>query len=588
MWLAFNGIIHTVCFLFSANTSCSRTRKIRCDGAKPSCHNCNRRANSECEYDPLPKRRGPDKTPGARQRIVRDLPDELDGPVQLSKRRRTREIKDKNGAEDASSDSTVPYIRQPPALQQGSDKDSAPSRWYDATYCPMFLASSVSSPAGKVGLNTLRLIGPSNGDLPQNLYHNAITYPNAGSYHLVGVADETDKARRSDDTIIEVGPSISFTRKVWWDSLLCLYLPPAATRHEHLTPNQRDMASRSIMSDLRFTFRESNYWFSFFHIPTFFGDICDPVRRENMQPCLVLALLATSVFWQSSEAELGEQGRMRALRLRDEAQAALEASISSRWIDETVVQAAWVRRIVQTWFNRAHLIVKVLAMFEICGHPMQSATRAMSALTLLDSLIRSLSLTLLDADDADTSIFSPHSVPSVPQKTAWEYSAYQAGSNYPDITDGLTRYVPTIPTMNTGCGCQALTLASNWASTNEHVPMWSHTPAWNTTWTVGEIRKESCRRLCWSSMSLAAGHVSYMSANRVRPPELYISNPANVRRLTIIKFQANVHFSMLCYCPENPRRVRESLHYIFPRIQYGLFMTDVISCGTAVYVCVTT
>ena len=149
----------TRCFLFSANTSCSRTRKIRCDGAKPSCHNCNRRANSECEYDPLPKRRGPDKTPGARQRIVRDLPDQLDGPVQLSKRRRTQEIRDKNGAEDTSSDSAVPYIQQPSAFQQGLDKDSAASRRQDATYCPMFLASSVGSSASKVGLNTVRLIG---------------------------------------------------------------------------------------------------------------------------------------------------------------------------------------------------------------------------------------------------------------------------------------------------------------------------------------------------------------------------------------------------------------------------------------------
>ena len=370
--------------------------------------------------------------------------------------------------------------------------------------------------------------------IPQNLYHNVINYSNAGNYYLLGVTDEKDKAQRSDDTAIDVGPSISFTRKVWWDSLIYLYLPPSATRHGHLTPTQRDLASRSIMSDLKFVFRESNHWFSFFHVPTFFGNICDPVRRESMQPCLVLALLATAVFWQSSEVELGEQGRVRALRLRDEAQAALEASISSRWIDESVAQAAWVRGTVRKWFNCAHLTVKVLAMFEICGHPTQSAARAMSALALLDSLIRSLSLTLLDADDVDSTIFSPHSVPTVPQKTTWEHSAYQAGPNHLGITDGSARYVSTPPTMNNGCECKALTLGSNWALTNEHVPIWSATPAWNATWTVGEIRKESCRRLCWSSMSLAAGHVSYMSANRVKPPELFICNPANVRRFTII------------------------------------------------------
>jgi len=49
-------------FLFS-----SRSRKIRCDGGKPKCQKCARRS-SECTYDAAPKRRGPDKKPGARQR----------------------------------------------------------------------------------------------------------------------------------------------------------------------------------------------------------------------------------------------------------------------------------------------------------------------------------------------------------------------------------------------------------------------------------------------------------------------------------------------------------------------------------------
>ncbi len=170
------------------------------------------------------------------------------------------------------------------------------------------------------------------------MYHNVITYSDAEN-------DEKDKAQQSNATTgIDMGPSLSFARKVWWDSLLCLYLSPAATRYQHLMPAQRDIASQRIISDLRFVFRESNYWFSFFHVPTFFGNFCDPVRRENMQPCLVLALLAMATFWQSSEIERGEPGRMRALRFRDEAQAALEASINSHWLDESVAQAAWVRR----------------------------------------------------------------------------------------------------------------------------------------------------------------------------------------------------------------------------------------------------
>ena len=78
----------------------SRTRKIRCDGAKPVCHNCGRRStgNNECTYDPVPKRRGPDKTPGARQRMARDARGEADGV----RRRRRRDT----SATDTTSVST--------------------------------------------------------------------------------------------------------------------------------------------------------------------------------------------------------------------------------------------------------------------------------------------------------------------------------------------------------------------------------------------------------------------------------------------------------------------------------------------------
>jgi hypothetical protein len=48
----------------------SRGRKIRCDSARPSCNNCVRR-NNACEYDAVPKRRGPDKVPGMRKRAAR-------------------------------------------------------------------------------------------------------------------------------------------------------------------------------------------------------------------------------------------------------------------------------------------------------------------------------------------------------------------------------------------------------------------------------------------------------------------------------------------------------------------------------------
>jgi hypothetical protein len=149
-------------------------------------------------------------------------------------------------------------------------------------------------------------------------------------------------------------PSLSFTRDMWWESLLLLYMSPNSTRLRALSPTQRDSAAQGVASDLRFAFRASNYWFSFFHIPTFFGNFFDPLRRRDMQPSLVLALLAMSTFWQSSEVGLGSAGRERALHFRDEAQSALEASVNAGWLDETLAQAAWVSLLVlvQMWSLR--------------------------------------------------------------------------------------------------------------------------------------------------------------------------------------------------------------------------------------------
>ena len=158
------------------------------------------------------------------------------------------------------------------------------------------------------------------------------------------ISEVDENGQEQQDLVPEIGsePSLIFTRKIWWDSLLSLYLSPTSKHLQVLSSSQRESAAQSITSDLRFLFRASNYWFSFFHIPSFFGKFCDPVKRERIQPCLILALLAMATFWQSSEVGYGKEGRERALRFRDEAQAAMDASFNAGWIDETLAQAAWV------------------------------------------------------------------------------------------------------------------------------------------------------------------------------------------------------------------------------------------------------
>jgi hypothetical protein len=64
----------------------SRSRKIRCDSTRPICNNCIRRSN-DCEYDERPRRRGPDKRPGTRQRSCKKRP--TDGSAPPPKRKRT-------------------------------------------------------------------------------------------------------------------------------------------------------------------------------------------------------------------------------------------------------------------------------------------------------------------------------------------------------------------------------------------------------------------------------------------------------------------------------------------------------------------
>lgn len=148
---------------------------------------------------------------------------------------------------------------------------------------------------------------------------------------------------------IEIGaePSLQFSRDTWWDALIYLYSShsdPRQPRDTLISPAMRGASSQQIMNDIQFLFRASNFWFSFFNISRFFSRLSNPTNRRGLQPSLVLAGLAVANFIRSSEQENGAKGRAWAMRLRDEAQGALEASLNTRWLDETLVQSSWVSR----------------------------------------------------------------------------------------------------------------------------------------------------------------------------------------------------------------------------------------------------
>ncbi|KAJ8520701.1 hypothetical protein ONZ45_g2523 [Pleurotus djamor] len=332
-------------------------------------------------------------------------------------------------------------------------------------------------------------------------------------------------------------PSMLFSKQIWWDTLLSLYHSPSPTHLQLIPSSEREIISDQILADLKFLFRASNYWFSFFHLPTFFSKICHPTRRQQIQPSLVLGLLCIATFWRSSEAENGARGRQRALWLREEAQKALDASWLSGWIDESLAQAAWL-----------------LAFFEICAHPEHSTERSNSSMIYLDSLIRSMALTYLDAEDPITSHFTPGEVPRA-------FISDPSGAEPVPIYDPFTSVSPTAqypyrpqrpqqqqqqqqqqqavfyaqpphhqapaPIPDIQCDCNKHILSACWAESMEHVPLWAYTPAWDNNWDEGQIMRESGRRLCWSAMTLAAGHMSYTTANKLRTLDLFITDPAN-------------------------------------------------------------
>ncbi|KAF5344976.1 hypothetical protein D9757_013784 [Collybiopsis confluens] len=533
-----------------------RTRKIRCDGAKPVCHNCGRRngGGNDCNYDSVPRRRGPDKTPGARQRMARELRQEVETYGGTRRRRRRRELSLET-PHDTAQPIQYDDIQQPKdmALHMNGSLSPTSSSDYNVSSSYVVPQTSLSSPLEDISLYNCSCHGllqcpssqhyVSSGTQPivstsqvfvihppsqlplTNKFSTQLGYGELQSLNDIvplgeavprgHISSVDDNSSESDDaTDISNEPSIRFSRKIWYETLLSIYASYDTMYTRTLTHTDREAVSRAISTDLRFLFRVSNYWFSFFHVPSFFGTFFDPMKRESMQPSLILAALALSTFWQSSEMGEGRVGRNRALRLREEAQSALEASFNAGSIDETLAQAAWL-----------------LALFEVCAHPEHSTSRSVSAIVMLDSVIRCLALTVVDADDPYTSVFASGQVPKVtsPSSTSpsrWSSSAAHTNSYFSHVDHDY--HAQTSPVGSSGsCNCLALTLGENWPSSTEHTPLWGTTPRWDSSWSEADIRKESSRRLVWASISLAAGHVSYASANESHIPGLFIADPGN-------------------------------------------------------------
>ncbi|RPD73973.1 hypothetical protein L226DRAFT_488145, partial [Lentinus tigrinus ALCF2SS1-7] len=441
-----------------------RTRKIRCDGGKPVCYNCHRRdpGIQACDYDAGPRRRGHDKVPGSRIRSAGRGAAPTRAQPHPGAANITGEVRERC-ADLPSSNLRWRHVKPPQVnfedIIQGFDPAS-----FDPT-APAIAYQLPSPPA-------------------------------------------TERADEDEDDQIDqiiAGPSMEFTRETWWDSLLALYASEESGSDPGdviLTPAQRLSTTQHVYKDLRALFRASVYWASFLHLPRFFEALLDPARRVTIQPGLILGMLAVGAHVQSSELREGERGRKRAARLLEQADAALQASLSSNWVDVGLVQAAWF-----------------ITYYEMQGPPCHDYYRLRSAMLLLDSLIQLLSLNTLDAGlpESRYSVFST-SHPSLAGPTQPSFNmdemhsaTYHAfGSNSPS------------------CGCAKFTLQQQWPTVSDIAPQWSATTIWPDKLSEGEIRKEEGRRVVWSSIMLAAGHAGYASADaQLERADLYIKDYHN-------------------------------------------------------------
>ncbi|KAI9464587.1 hypothetical protein BJY52DRAFT_1114909 [Lactarius psammicola] len=521
--------------VFVACIQC-RGRKIRCDGAKPMCHHCCQRGgNEQCTYDLLPKRRGPDRVQGARTRGTR--PREGEGEPPKRRRRRPATVdRDTTPPQGATSSYGIkrPLVTASPSALDilgdpvpdvSQQNAGAPDHSLEVDVFRS-LGSGVrlsltSSHDQTVTPGSTRNRNPVSGSRSDT----TLKYPTlAQLFLLVQVTDtyvvtaEGQPGNEQESNDITPDPSVEFSRKTWWDHLLRLYAVsmPASYRSLPLGQLQRDASVSQIIEDVRFVFKSSSHWFSFVNLPRFYNTFMDPARRDRMQPSLLLSLLAVSTLLQSSERACPGESRRKAMMLRDEAQGQLEASLYARAIDGELAQAAWV-----------------LSFFEVCAHPQNQATRTQSSLDILDSIIRALTMTNLDSDSPAASRFASSGMPVVDARPVGYFPTTEHNRNSVPTSLSTRQYMqrphmavdPTIHTSR--CSCDELSLGRHWPEVQRQVPLWVATPTWNREWSEGEIKKEECRRLCWSALMLISSHTSYAAAANWRHSDFFVMDPSN-------------------------------------------------------------
>lgn len=148
----------------------------------------------------------------------------------------------------------------------------------------------------------------------------------------------------------------------------------------------------------------------------------------------------------------------------------------------------------------------------------------------LDALVRCLSLTTLDVGDPRAAVFVPRAVPIVVNDTSHTTDLWNGDVDpHADALHALGSTGTDVPPGTWRCGCEKYSLGYNWPPSQDLAPQWSDMPMWPKNVSSGELLKEECRRLAWSSVMLAATVSTKSAAGTDWDAEhLWIKDPSNV------------------------------------------------------------
>ncbi|KAJ3751510.1 hypothetical protein DFH05DRAFT_196649 [Lentinula detonsa] len=344
-----------------------RSRKIRCDSARPVCTNCHRRKNI-CEYDAAPKRRGPDKRPGTRRRSCKKRPADGSTPPPAKRKKTESEA-------HISVSQSSPSTKLKTTMSEKKSSLSTDKRGQG----PVATASYEDSPPGlRISTDNIVIKNDLGRRYPSSMDYDEIHYKSPYPGPL-----DINNLRPTEKMIHQKfpapsSPTTETAQRDWWIQFLSAH------------------TVEEIAANAEYLFSDTGHWLSFLNLNYFLETLWHPENRISIRPPLILSILAMATLMKSSQAEYGVKGREQALIYRDSARSALESSWASSWVDPMLAEAALI-----------------LALFETSVHPRYNPDRISESLVFLDEIIHHLGLTSIDASDPDVCVYPPGSVPVI-------------------------------------------------------------------------------------------------------------------------------------------------------------------------------